>query len=80
MLESPIGVLSTFQMALFLQTYTFGKQYIDSWLHPAPAKTPNALNLGVLSTANINAASGQLAPVLCLDSLDINEISQLSIQ
>ncbi|KAF4615568.1 hypothetical protein D9613_013002 [Agrocybe pediades] len=59
-------------MALLLQSYTFGKQYLDSWLHPAPQKNPNALKLGVLSTAQINSAAGKFTPFHC-DTTGANE-------
>ncbi|GAO46026.1 putative NAD binding Rossmann fold oxidoreductase [Saitoella complicata NRRL Y-17804] len=44
-------------MALALQAYTFLQQYTEAWLHPAPKKTSNPLRLGVLSSAQINAAA-----------------------
>jgi predicted dehydrogenase len=44
-------------MALALQTYTFAQQYVYSWLYPAPKKNDHAIKIGVLSSANINAAS-----------------------
>ncbi|OXV09834.1 hypothetical protein Egran_02402 [Elaphomyces granulatus] len=43
-------------MALALQAITLAQQYILSWLHPVPSKSPSALRLGVLSSADINPA------------------------
>jgi hypothetical protein len=45
-------------MALALQVITLAQQYILSWLHPVPSKSPSALRLGVLSSADINPAAG----------------------
>ncbi|KAF9461167.1 putative NAD binding Rossmann fold oxidoreductase [Collybia nuda] len=44
-------------MALAIQTITFAQQYTNSWLHPAPKKADQPLKLGVLSSAQINAAA-----------------------
>ncbi|KAL2393783.1 hypothetical protein ABEF92_002926 [Exophiala dermatitidis] len=46
-------------MALVLQGYTFLYQYVNSWMHSTPkAKdTSKALKMGVLSSAQINAAA-----------------------
>ncbi|RAH43472.1 Gfo/Idh/MocA family protein [Aspergillus brunneoviolaceus CBS 621.78] len=44
-------------MALVLQGATFLHQYLGAFLHSAPQKSPNALRLGVLSSAQINAAA-----------------------
>ncbi|RDB27790.1 D-xylose 1-dehydrogenase (NADP(+)) 2 [Hypsizygus marmoreus] len=44
-------------MALAIQAVTFAQQYAYSWLHPAPKKTDQPLKLGVLSSAQINAAA-----------------------
>jgi len=46
-------------MALVIQAYTFAQQYAYSWLHAVPKKNVGALKLGVLSTAQINAASSE---------------------
>lgn len=46
-------------MALVVQAITFLHQYIYSRLHPTPSKAPDALKLGVLSTAQINAAASK---------------------
>ncbi|KAF7116233.1 hypothetical protein CNMCM5793_004309 [Aspergillus hiratsukae] len=43
-------------MALVIQGITFLHQYIYSWLHTTPSKTPDALKLGVISSAQINPA------------------------
>lgn len=43
-------------MALVAQAATFLHQYIQSRLHPTPSKSPDALKVGVISTAQINAA------------------------
>jgi hypothetical protein len=45
-------------MALALQAITLAQQYIFSWLHSVPSKSPSALRLGVLSSADINPAAG----------------------
>ncbi|GIK07396.1 hypothetical protein Aspvir_003059 [Aspergillus viridinutans] len=44
-------------MALVDQAATFLHQYVYSWLHSTPSKTPDALKLGVISTAQINPAA-----------------------
>ncbi|GFF38572.1 NAD binding Rossmann fold oxidoreductase, putative, partial [Aspergillus udagawae] len=44
-------------MALVDQAATFLYQYVYSWLHTTPSKTPDALKLGVISTAQINPAA-----------------------
>ncbi|KAL4866704.1 hypothetical protein BDV12DRAFT_187239 [Aspergillus spectabilis] len=44
-------------MALILQAATFAHQYLNSFIHSQPTKSPNALKLGVLSSAQINAAA-----------------------
>lgn len=44
-------------MALVLQAYTFAHQYVASCLHPTPTKSPMGLKLGVISSAQINAAA-----------------------
>ncbi|EED24603.1 NAD binding Rossmann fold oxidoreductase, putative [Talaromyces stipitatus ATCC 10500] len=44
-------------MALVLQAYTFAQQYVASYLHPTPTKSPMGLKLGVISTAQINPAA-----------------------
>ncbi|PWY94557.1 putative NAD binding Rossmann fold oxidoreductase [Aspergillus sclerotioniger CBS 115572] len=44
-------------MALVLQSATFLHQYLGSLLHSLPNKSGTALKLGVLSSAQINAAS-----------------------
>jgi hypothetical protein len=44
-------------MALVDQAATFLHQYVYSWLHTTPSKTPDALKLGVISTAQINPAA-----------------------
>ncbi|KJA19597.1 hypothetical protein HYPSUDRAFT_78730 [Hypholoma sublateritium FD-334 SS-4] len=44
-------------MALFLQTYMSVHQYIDSWIRASCKKTDNALKLGIISSATINAAA-----------------------
>ncbi|KAL4900095.1 hypothetical protein BDW74DRAFT_103557 [Aspergillus multicolor] len=44
-------------MALVLQTATFAHQYLNSFLYAQPTKPPDALKLGVLSSAQINAAA-----------------------
>ncbi|KAI9368227.1 hypothetical protein BJX61DRAFT_546725, partial [Aspergillus egyptiacus] len=44
-------------MALVLQTATFAHQYLNSFLYSRPQKSPSALNLGVVSSAQINAAA-----------------------
>jgi hypothetical protein len=46
-------------MALVDQAATFLHQYVYSWLHTTPSKTPDALKLGVISTAQINPAASQ---------------------
>ncbi|WEW61792.1 hypothetical protein PRK78_007288 [Emydomyces testavorans] len=43
-------------MALALQSFTFLQQYATSWLHGKTKSSSMALNLGVLSSAMINAA------------------------
>nr|KMM64025.1 hypothetical protein CPAG_00377 [Coccidioides posadasii RMSCC 3488] len=43
-------------MALALQGLTFLQQYAASWMHGKTKSSSRALNLGVLSTASINAA------------------------
>ena len=48
-------------MALFVQASTFMHQYIYSRMHSTPAKTPDALKLGVISSAQINAAGSKLS-------------------
>jgi hypothetical protein len=48
-------------MALVDQAATFLYQYVYSWLHTTPSKTPDALKLGVISTAQINPAASQFA-------------------
>lgn len=45
-------------MALVIQAATFLHQYANATLHTIPSKNPNALRLGVLSSAQINPASG----------------------
>ena len=45
-------------MALVAQSATFIHQYISSFLHSKPRKSPEALKLGILSSAQINAAAG----------------------
>jgi hypothetical protein len=45
-------------MALVLQAYTLAQQYVSSFLHPTPTKSPMALKLGVISSAQINPAAG----------------------
>lgn len=47
-------------MALVLQAYTFAQQYVSSYLHPTPTKSPMGLKLGVISTAQINPAASKL--------------------
>ncbi|EAW15171.1 Gfo/Idh/MocA family protein [Aspergillus clavatus NRRL 1] len=49
-------------MALVDQAATFMHQYIYSWLQSTPSKTPDALKLGVMSTAQINPAAGKPQP------------------
>ncbi|KAB8219265.1 hypothetical protein BDV33DRAFT_192091 [Aspergillus novoparasiticus] len=44
-------------MALVAQSATFIHQYISSFLHSKPRKSPEALKLGILSSAQINAAA-----------------------
>ncbi|MCJ1256023.1 hypothetical protein MMC24_003842 [Lignoscripta atroalba] len=44
-------------MALVLQAYTFAQQYAYSWMHAPSKKTEGALKLGILSSAQINAAA-----------------------
>ncbi|KAL4756503.1 Gfo/Idh/MocA family protein [Aspergillus foveolatus] len=44
-------------MALVLQTATFAHQYLNSFLYSQPKKSADALKLGVLSSAQINAAA-----------------------
>lgn len=44
-------------MALVLQTATFAHQYLNSFLYSQPRKSADALKLGVLSSAQINAAA-----------------------
>ncbi|KAF4220488.1 hypothetical protein CNMCM8980_001192 [Aspergillus fumigatiaffinis] len=44
-------------MALVDQAATFLHQYVYSWLHTTPSKTPDALKLGIISTAQINPAA-----------------------
>ncbi|KAL1965219.1 hypothetical protein VTN77DRAFT_5973 [Rasamsonia byssochlamydoides] len=44
-------------MALALQMYTFAQQYVYSWLYPTPMKSPRALKLGIISSAQINPAT-----------------------
>jgi hypothetical protein len=51
-------------MALIVQGATFVHQYISSFLQSTPRKSPTALKLGVLSSAQINAAAGML-PLSC---------------
>lgn len=34
-------------------------QYVYSWMHPTPSKSPDALKLGVLSSAQIDAAGSK---------------------
>lgn len=46
-------------MALVDQAATFLHQYVYSWLHSIPSKTPDALKLGVISTAQINPAASK---------------------
>lgn len=58
-------------MALVLQAYTFAYQYTQSWLHPVKKKNDGALKLGVLSSAQINAAAGT-APAAPLHSSTCN--------
>jgi hypothetical protein len=48
-------------MALVIQAYTFIYQYANSWLHSTSKKQPDALKMGVISTAQINPAAGMLA-------------------
>ena len=45
-------------MALILEKLTFPFQYGNALLQSGPTKNPTALRLGVISTANINAAAG----------------------
>ena len=49
-------------MALFLEFYTFAQQYVNSWRYSVPTKDQQALRVGVLSTATINAASSAFPP------------------
>jgi len=49
-------------MALLIQAYTFLYQYSNSFLLSAPQKKPGALNMGILSTGQINAAAGSFFP------------------
>ena len=44
-------------MALVVQAFTFLHQYIYTRLHPTPSKSPEALKVGVISSAQINAAA-----------------------
>ncbi|KAJ9199491.1 hypothetical protein DTO207G8_3685 [Paecilomyces variotii] len=44
-------------MALVIQAATFLHQYANATLHTTPSKNPNALRLGVLSSAQINPAA-----------------------
>ncbi|KAL4805668.1 hypothetical protein BDV18DRAFT_11905 [Aspergillus unguis] len=44
-------------MALVVQAATFAHQYLASFIYAQPSKSPNALKLGVLSSAQINAAA-----------------------
>jgi len=44
-------------MALIVQAFTFLHQYIYTRLHPTPSKSPEALKVGVISSAQINAAA-----------------------
>lgn len=44
-------------MALVAQAFTFLHQYIYTRLHPTPSKSPEALKVGVISSAQINAAA-----------------------
>lgn len=44
-------------MALVIQAYTFMQQYAVSMIQSVPKKSPNALRMGVISTAQINAAA-----------------------
>lgn len=53
-------------MALVLQAYTFAQQYVSSYLHPTPTKSPMGLKLGVISTAQINPAASKLTTRISL--------------
>lgn len=44
-------------MALVAQAFTFLHQYIYTCLHPTPSKSPEALKVGVISSAQINTAA-----------------------
>jgi len=44
-------------MALAIQTLTFIQQFTSSYLHPVPTKTEHPLKVGVISSAQINAAA-----------------------
>lgn len=46
-------------MALIVKAINFMHQYLHAVLHSTPSKSPDALKLGVLSTATINAAASE---------------------
>lgn len=56
-------------MALALQAVTFVQQYASSWMHGKTRSSSRALNLGVLSSARINAAAGKLTILFCIPSV-----------
>lgn len=55
--SSSPSIAESVKMTLFLQTYMSLHQYIDSWTHAFCKKTDNALKLGIISSATINAAA-----------------------
>lgn len=61
-------------MALALQSWTFIQQYATSWLHGKTKTSSMALNLGVLSAANINAAGGQKASISYSSNLPVAKV------
>lgn len=65
-------------MALVVQSYTFLHQYVNSWVHNKPKKSANALNLGIISNAQINAAAGML-DILSSTCLQLLMLHQQSI-